>query len=167
LEITAASRSDRLASYTLLDPEVTPSVPTTSNTAKWAQPCKAPRRGLIAHAWLSVICGGTSGRRCRWIRRVDGLDCDMPMRFLRPFAKWSHDGSGRRSRDRSWQSDPEICPQRHRQVSISFSGFIHLGDYLNRVSLHVEDTRGEDTMWGAVRSRSLPHASKAPRQGWN
>ena len=67
--------------------------------------------GLIAHAWLSVICGGTSGRRCRWIRRVDGLDCDMPMRFLRPFAKWSHDGSGRSSRDRSWQSDPEICPQ--------------------------------------------------------
>ena len=49
--------------YTLLDPEVTPSVPTTSNTAKWAQPCKAPRRGGIAHAWLSVICGGTSGRR--------------------------------------------------------------------------------------------------------
>jgi hypothetical protein len=51
--------------------------------------------------------------------------------------------------------------------SVSFSGLLHLDNRLNCVLLHVEDTRGEDTMWGAVRSRSLPHASKAPRQGWN
>ena len=111
------------------------------------------------------------GAQCRWIRCVDRLDGDMPMRILRPLPKWSHDGSGRRSRDRSWQSDPEICPYIRRLLSVSFSGFLHFGDRSYRVSMHVEDTfestRDEDKMWGTVRSRSLPHASKASRQGWN
>ena len=33
------------------------------------------------------------GAQCRWIRCVDRLDGDMPMRILRPLPKWSHDGS--------------------------------------------------------------------------
>ena len=81
------------------------------------------------------------GAQSRWIRRVDGLDCDMPMRFLRPFAKWSHDGSGRSCRDRCWQSGPEICPFDCILISVSFSGFLLLGDHSYRVLLHVEDTR--------------------------
>lgn len=90
--ITAASRNDAGAYHELLDPEVTPSTPTAAKTAKWAQPCKAPHCGPVAHAWLCVICGGTSGRiTC-------GYDASTGCRlftdtYLKPFTKWNH-GSG-------------------------------------------------------------------------
>jgi hypothetical protein len=145
-------------------PEVTPSIPTTSLTAKWAQPCRAPRCGRNAHAWLCVICGGMSARIASGYAALTGC-VSYPDARWRPFTKWTHDGSGRARPGLTRATTPTARPRCDLMTALLALRMPCSCPYSRRFPSQPRNTKRitkeQHAMWGAVGPGRASHTLRS------